>query len=241
MVLAALMALLPMGITSPPEAKAAVTCTSYDSNYWDGFFQGPNDGSNHFYEGASAYIVVRVGAICNPGQDPSSFTAQYVMIGDGDSRGLGQVGTMRRYGYPLRWFAEFDAGDGTGFVRRFSAGGVESEIGKAHAFRVVYGTGCACLVGRVDNYEIGRSSFSPYSKWSSYSTWQVEFSGEVTNLASDMPGSASARTKFTGLGGQRVSDDQIESLRADLLYMNDYAPRWAAEAHSRTAFDIWTK
>jgi len=234
---------------SAPPASAAGTCSGQPSNYFDGFFQ--NGKPTYQYEGASSYIVVRDAANCTGDATVGNFTNSWVMIASNvtsaDYNGWGQVGFERTANSPtrsLRWFSQFYDGYYT-LETRYSTFSVNNQLGVRHAFRVLWNESCRCLRATIDNTLWAESSFNPFaypseSNWGPQ-PWSPQFLAETGYLQSDVPGRATTRTRWSGLGAQRVSDDRLVLMPCILSGANDNPTRWGRQAQSCTAFEVWTR
>jgi hypothetical protein len=226
-----------LGVLWADPAAAAGTCSGTNTNFFDGYYQ--IDHPEHPYEGASTFIVVRDGAVCSGVVDSNNFLGGWVMIASGtQGQGYGQVGFDRYAGTTLKWFAEFN--DGLGHVAdRFSTFSVTNQVGVQHTFRVLWTPACACLHANIDTTNWLNSTFNPFFVGWGPQPWSPQFMDEATWLQTDVPGTPSARTSFSGMGAQRLSDDIIESMPCILSSLNS-SSRWSHSASSCTAVTLWT-
>lgn len=93
------------------------------------------------------------------------------------------------------------------------------------------------------------TTFNPFSKWGSAAGWDSEWFGEVTQLASDIPGTSAARTNFRNMNVQRWDTDQYtNSIGSPILRNDKSAPAsglsgssyWARTNIYSNDFDIFT-
>jgi hypothetical protein len=233
-------------IASPPTvANAAGTCRDPIDNYFDGFYQA--DGRTNAYEGVSSYIYVQQTYLCSGSTvEAFNFSNAWVMIaGDyaGDNDAYGQVGFELTYGKPMRWFSQFHDGYGR-YTTRYSSFSIANEYGNRHIFRVLWSGTCSCLRAIIDTTEWATSPFNPFRSAEADfgpQPWSPQFLGETGFLQSNMPGSPSRHTRYAGMGAQRFSDDQLESMPCILSGTNDNPGAWGLDALGCTSFDIWTK
>lgn len=118
------------------------------------------------------------------------------------------------------------------------------EVGKRHAFQVLYSAACACLQQKLDFAFWSQTDFSPLSSLSGWGPrpFRPIFSAETGHLQSDVPGDPSRHTKFSGLGAQRYSDKVVEPMPCTMTWSyNDNPTRWGRSSSSCQAFDVWTK
>jgi hypothetical protein len=234
---------LPTTATTP--AAAAGVCGGTRGNYFNGYFQ---DGKpNYQFEGSSGYIVVRDGANCTGDTSIGNFSNAWLMIASNlgaPYNGWGQVGFERTAGFPLRWFSQFYDGY-KALETRYSTFPVSNQIGVRHTFRVLWYESCLCLRATIDSTTWAESDFNPFaypaeSNWGPQA-WSPQFLAEAGYLQSDVPGTPAARTRFSSLGAQRVSDDRLILMPCVLSGTTDNPTRWARQASSCNAFDVWTK
>lgn len=222
---------------APPSATASDPCGSGSTaSRFDGFLQ--NDHPDHPYEGVSGYIVVQDGQPCGGVVSASNFSSAWVMIASNNRQGWAQVGFWRPSGDTLRWFSQFN--DGSGHLEtRPSTFSIIGEVGVRHTFRVLWTASCGCERAVIDTTNWAYSTFNPFGTWDAQ-PWSPQFLGETHSLAADIPGTAGARTAFSAIGGQRYTDDALESMPCILSGLNDNSNRWARAASSCIAFTIWT-
>jgi hypothetical protein len=236
-----------MVLVSPTAAHAAGSCLLSTASRFDGWGHDPRL-TTYAFEGASGYIVVRDGTPCYKPSTPSTNqVSSWVMIADNQSKGWVQVGFLSRSDLPgLRWFSQA--------VQRYGyypdtwispADWVYGQVGTTHAFYVLYDPTCTYSEGKtypceksvIDNTVVAVSSFSPFGNW--VSPFLPMFFGETKNMASDITGTASAKTNFFGLGAQKY-DDTLTDMPCTMLGQNANPDRWRAVPSSCIAFDIWT-
>lgn len=224
-----------------PPANAAGTCGT-KGNYFDGF-GGYNP--NWRYEGVSGYIVVQDTFICTGATGISNFANAWIMIQGSRDYEWAQVGFERTSGYSLRWFSQFSDGENA-FDTRYSTFSIISERGVRHKFRVVWSLSCgtvggACFRAYIDDNNWDSSVFNPYymNEWGPL-PWIPQYTAEMGHRESDVPGNGSNRTDFTGIGAQRVSDNQLELLPCGLTGRNDNSGRWDRDVVTCQAFSVWT-
>lgn len=235
---------LVQAVAPAPPAAAAGTCGT-QNNYFDGFFQ---PGRPDQFEGASSYIVVRDGTNCTGDTSIGNFTNAWVMIASNITsaqyNGWGQSGFERTAGYPLRWFSQFYDGYGS-LETRYSTFSVSSQLGVRHAFRVLWYESCRCLRATIDRTTWAESSFNPFaypaeSNWGPQ-PWSPQFLAETGYRESDVPGGPTTRTRYSGLGGQRVSDDRLILMPCILAGVDDNPAQWGRKAYNCNTFDVWTR
>jgi hypothetical protein len=230
----------------PAAPASALTCTGgLVGNFFNGFYQQGH--SEHPYEGASSYIVVRDGTNCGSGHD--DFVNAWVMIAGNETLnydGWGQVGFEHTVGYPLRWFAQNDNGSHitSTHIRntKWSTFSVASQIGVRHTFRTLWSYACACLRSTIDTTNWLDSPFNPFNSQEANfgpQPWSPQFLEESNWNKSWVPGLVSTPVAYTGLGAQRYSDDVIESMPCILTGESDVSI-WKHAATSCTAFTAWT-
>lgn len=232
-------------------AYAARACDTF-ANRFAGYYHNPDSAPSYYFEGASSYIVPRLGNLCS-GKTKGNFTNAWAMIGSRVYGSYGQVGYIISAdhepsgGQPptpvgLRWFSQFSASGGNNLSTWYSANAQYDQVGVRHAFRVLYDVNCSCLKATIDTTKVAQSNFNPYASSSGWGSgpWIPQFAGEVGFLNSDITGSTSAHTNFTSLGAQRVADDVLQAMPCTMLRKNDNTARWKVQSSGCDAFDIWT-
>jgi hypothetical protein len=224
-------------------AEAAGTCGT-QSNYFDGYYYNPSVWPGYNFEGASGYIVVRNGTLCSGTSGIGNFSNAWLMIAGWNATGAAwsQVGFERTSGFNLRWFSQhaWNNSSGDHLSTRYSTFSVNSEIGVRHTFRVLWNSGCTCLQAIIDVTTWSNSPFNPFfsSGWGGL-PFSPQFSAETGHLATDVPGTAGARTAFTALGAQQYSNDALVPMPCAMSAVTS-SPRWGRAAHGCDAFDVWT-
>jgi hypothetical protein len=164
-------------------------------HYLDGFYQVG-------YEGTSANIVNQFGAVCDTDQGqytggqylPVNTSSAWSMIGDGYAGGgIAQSGFFRWYGSPDHFFAE----DAIGLTQYLTVG-VAPSYNERHHYWEQYDPGCSCIREIVD-LTIFQNDYA-WPQW--HTPWYSQWFGETHYTASDMPGTPSALTLYSGLQGQ---------------------------------------
>lgn len=125
------LAALLIWLAAPPGAgQAALSNCGTQSNVFSGRGYDP---SGYQPRGTEAEIDVDVGALCQSGNGPDTFTTSWVMLAD-QTNGYAQVGHMfKNFGSNNhRFFYEYDEGP-SGFTRVFWGNPV---FGNHHNFRV---------------------------------------------------------------------------------------------------------
>ena len=230
-------------IVSP--AQAARTCAS-QGNFYDGFLS-PNS-SSWTYEGVSSYIYVQDGLTCTGPNSagPGNFISTWVLVA-GQRRGdYAQVGFDRQQNTSLRWFSEYSR-NGNRTVR-FGGFNILSERGVRHTFRVLWTAACGgCMRMYIDTTLWDSSTFNPFDAvadggWDTGTSpiMRPQFLSEAASRESDVPGNSTDATLYTGMGVQRISDDQIQSVPCGLSGVNDNTARWARSANGCQSFSLWT-
>jgi hypothetical protein len=220
-------------------AEAVRTCDlSTGGNYFDGFWYNSAAYPDHYYEGASTFIVVQNGAVCSGDNTLSNFTNSWVMIAAGNGDGWAQVGFEHTAGYALRWFSQSSPSLGT-YYTRYSTFSVASEEGVRHAFYVRWSPACYCERMTIDSTLWASSPFNPFTSWSLSKPMSPQYFGETGYFQDDVPGYSSNHTKFTSMGVQSY-DDSSALIPCILSGRDDHPGRWSRDASSCTAFDIWT-
>ena len=238
-----------MIVAAPGTAQAARNCllNSAGNSYFAGWGHD-NRLRSQYFEGASGFITVRDGLPCSAPSSPSTnFTASWVMIADNQSKGWVQVGFLRRSDLSgVRWFSQ--SVQRVGFFPDTWISPetwVSGQVGTSHAFRVLWDPACyysegqthACEKSIIDSTTVAVSSFDPFGNWAS--PFLPMFFAETKNMASDVTGSAAAKTSFWGLGAQ-LYNDQLTNMTCTMLGRNDNPTRWSASPSTCTAFDVWT-
>ncbi len=234
-------------------ASAYVSCTNYypTGNYFDGYYVRPPVAA----EGTRATINYEFGNLCDSVNNGSStysnnFHYTWVMLENGNATGgLAQIGYFRPIGGTPRLAAEYDVDasySGADFVRTFgTAVGTSANA----TFWVYYNPSTGHLDLNYDNHQLSSTPFNPNSKWGSPSNWYSEWFGEVTQKASDMPGTSSARTNFRSMNVQRWDNDQYTSSIGSPTLRNDKSSPaanlsgssyWARTYIYSNGFDIFT-
>lgn len=172
--------------------------------------------------------------------NPSNFTNAWVMIAGSTQTGYSQVGFERTYGFPLRWFSQESGG---GFVyTTYSNFNVGSEIGVQHTFRVLWIASCVCLRTYIDTTFWSQAPFNPFFASSGWGPrpWRPQFFEETGHTATDVPGQPAARTNFSALGAQRVSDHVVVQMPCTMTLLQN-SSRWRLAATACDAFAGWTE
>jgi hypothetical protein len=236
-------------VVAPGTAQAARSCllNSAGNSYFAGWGHDPGLRTQYF-EGASGYIMVRDGRPCSAPSNPSTnFTASWVMIADNQAKGWVQVGFMRRSDLSgVRWFSQ--SVQRTGYYPDTwisPEAWVTGQVGTNHAFRVLWDPACyysegqtyACEKSTIDSTTVAVSTFNPFGNWAS--PFLPMFFAETKNMASDVTGSAAAKTSFRALGAQKY-DDTLTNMTCTMVGRNDNPSRWSTSASSCIAFDSWT-
>lgn len=227
------LALTWSAVEVPRIAQAAGTC-GFGGNFFNGYYQSGKPTYQH--TGASSYVVVRNGALCRGVSGFGNFSNAWVMIAGSGSRDWGQVGFELTSGQPLRWFAQFSSDEG--LSTWYSPFGVTNQIGTRHAFRVLYDPATSRLKATIDAYTVFRSGFDPKTDWGGQ-PWSPQFFAETGHRESDVPGRPTARTAYSAMGVQRLSDGKLVSIPCILSAATD-SSRWGRQSSGCTAFSVWT-
>ena len=154
-----------------------------------------------------------------------------MMIADHRSQGWVQVGFYRSSSLSgVRWFSQAVRRTGEFPETWISPYSVNAELGNRHAFRVLWDPACfsgqgssyACEKSTIDSSVVALSSFNPFAYWQT--PFLPMFFGETKNYQSDITGSDSTRTTYTGVGAQRYNSPSMTRLGGDS------APAWASPA-----------
>lgn len=222
-------------------AHAATYQCGARGNYFDGFIH--NNAYPDRFEGASTFLVTRVGGLCGTDRGQiSNFTNAWSMIAGSQSHGVcewAQSGFERGYisggGTNIRHFAQASSCS-TGLQTWYSG---YVAAGVKHAYRSLWSNACSCINISVDDSTKVSTNFNPFAIWGY--PFQPQFLGETSYLQNDMPGTPTLHTPFTALGAQRVSDDVLALMPCTMSGINDNTSSWAKDPSGCTVFDIWTK
>ncbi len=237
-----------VGRAAPASAEIP-GCASVHSNYFDGFYYDTNAYQDS-WEGSSAYIVNRFGAVCDFGDtsapDPGSntigtnFTTGWVMIAAANGIGWSQDGFIRGYNSPQYEWAQVYDGKST-IYNMFPSSPTLAD-GDVHAYRELYNAANGTIESSIDGQVFAVTNFNPFQTWNTAPNGSLspQFSGETTYNESDVPGVSSSQTAFSALGAQSYIGDSLVSMPCELTY-NNKNPRWSHSASSCIAFNIWTE
>lgn len=236
MIIISTLLLLPM---TGPAAVAQIYQCGVQHNYFDGKEQ--NNPIAAAYEGVSAIITTRHGAVCDTVTNPRlNWTNAWSMIANTEVGEPGhiQLGFERGYGTYIYYFSEYYDEEIGPPVTRY--GTFPRTVGQKNKFWVAYSSACACEKMMIDATVWAQTSWNPYSWWSSTVPWMAQFYGETLYLESDIAGTAASHTKFETLRGQRRSDSGWETMANVLGSYNDNPARWRVQSQGVTEFNIWT-
>jgi hypothetical protein len=222
-------------LTTEQSATAEVfSCGSTSAtNYHVGKIQNPSDSTyiGHPYEGVSADIVTRSGAVCDTDTSQFNRTNSYAMIASANKGplafGYAQAGFVRWYNHAAVFFWEYQNGNGL-FSQKFGTSTVS--YGSAHTYKVAWTSSCSCYQLSIDGAVGLSSNWNPYdgSWWYPFSP---QFEGEATYKESDVPGNSSVPTTFSNVKGQYVAGDAFESYACHLSNDNDVSATRADGEH----------
>jgi hypothetical protein len=211
-----------------PASAEIYNCDSYGSKFAGWLNYGA------YYEGVSAELTVRYGAVCDTDQNNNNFSTAWTMLAsNAGGGGYVQSGFMRAYGSLIYHFAEQNR-DGSSYTRVY---GSPISVGEIHRYWQQWDSTCSCLHSNVDTTRFMNSSFDPFSVWTT--PFSEQFVGEVKHVASDMPGVGGGPTKFANISVQDYYNHWALIPNPFLARTVDRS-RWGANAINSTTTQIWT-
>jgi hypothetical protein len=242
MILGTLSLLLPA--TWIPQVPAtAVACVSGSaSNYFSGFQTESRLSGQPTYEGSSASIYARTQSICDTGA--YDFNTTWSMIAPNSSSGIVghvQVGFFRNLGTCTYFFTEYQESASDTFHRTIHTSYGCIPEGHVNKMWNQYYPSTGLERMNVDTTNMATTPFGIYSAWTQ--PFDVVFSGETTNLATNVPGTTSVPVTINNMMVQRYTDDVFtSSIPSPSSWGGNYPYpcRYSLSPMSGGAFTLWT-
>lgn len=227
--------LLLVAITADPR-RVSATAPCGDSavvNRFDGIDESPSSSAY----AARATITERSVYLCSTTLGQTSAGAAFTMLAASDARGYAQIGYVRIAGYAAQRFYEFWDGDSGGSWARGYFGLISP--GTSHSNHVVYSFTDGKVRMIFDGVTKQTTPFSIESgQWAT--PWEGQWLGETWDRGDDVPGTASAKVRFSQVGVVTVRDGGYVKARNPQLHtgLPVYKFTWITVP---TSFDIWTQ
>jgi len=109
-------------------------------------------------------------------------------------------------------------------------------LGSRHTYTSLWYPGCTCMISRVDGIEYSRSWFNVFAQWTR--PFEPEFMGETGFQGSDVPGSPSLHTNYTGLGAENYSNDTVVAMPCTMRGQISFS-NWHLLGLGCSNFDLW--
>jgi hypothetical protein len=241
-ILGAAIALTAITVTSTPAQGALSDCgpADYTRTYHGGFYwpyKADWNSGGHRFEGASAEITVRSGAVCGSDTNRQNFSDAWSMIA-GASDGWVQSGYERWHSSSIYFFSQTYRGSGFNPDTYYDLS-TALTVGSVFRFWQQYDGNCFCLHSNVNTRRLLSTSWNPFGNWTE--PFSPQFAGEVRYRASDLPGSSTRRADFTKLQAQNFYGDGWVSMPHGMTSVNDNTTRWVVGAVSDTHIYVYTK
>jgi len=216
-------------------AEAALANCGSAGQHFSGRIFNP---SGYQSRGSEAEIDIRSGPLCESGNGPSTFSTSWVMLqNDEGMGGYAQVGHFfKNFGQENhRFFYEFRRSTAVSFTRVLWGDPV---FGNHHNFRASRRTSDGHVVFTVeDNNPPGaaETNFDPLNAWpGTKSAW----SSEVLHIASDVPGTPTAKTNFQFVHHKNSSETWQLQNYVGVVPTKCYFP--VSEVTNNSHFRSWT-
>jgi hypothetical protein len=227
----------------PGTAQAATACGTY---YGGGRYDGYSAPAVADIEGVYAKIVTHTPALCPQNPGISNSVTATVSLGDsgGSYPRYAQAGYWRQTPTgSLRFYSQWNAGDGAGYVATV---GSTVGVGTTNAYTVKWIASCSCLGLYANAAQLDSTPFNPFSAWSY--PFDAHFFGSATYDQSDMPGTSSAKTRFSMIQVQDLATDAWRATGIGTYSSStpgNALGRWAKSAMTQNGtygnnFEIWT-
>lgn len=207
-------------------------------NYFDGMA-----AYNQPYNGVSANLLVRYGAVCdsdtstyNPStQNLGNFNYSWTMIADTGGNGWLQSGFFRDYGTGINNFAQYYNAN-YGIV---DIVGAVVNPGETHRYwQQRYGDSQGVFHSNVDTTRLINTS-NLMDGWAGLSQ---QFFNETRYKSSDVPGTSTSKTQFTNIQTENYNGVFAPIPSPFLTGYDDNAARWGGpQPTGSTSFNIWTQ
>jgi hypothetical protein len=226
---------------TPPAHAEIYTCGTGPKSVFDGYTNASNDPNS--YEGTSATIVVRRGAVCDTDTSSGNISIAWTMIAsNGGTGGWAQSGYYRWYGSSIYHFAQFRQTTSSKLYTKIGTTALTAGSAYRYWQQTLYNStaGQWQIRDNVNSTILLQTNFNTFTAWTT--PLSVQFEGETKYAASDVPGSSSAPASFTGMQVQRYSDDQWTSTLPALYgpATGQTSTRYKRSSVSNNAFNIWT-
>lgn len=203
---------LTMAASARPAGAAFNPCTAYGSN-----FAGRNTYvAYNAFEGIGANLTYQSDALCTSYLGNDNLATTWSMASGNDEKGWSQSGQI--YFYSLGCAAHFgEQEENADYFMPALILGVCASTGEIHWVWQQYLPDSGHMRSNIDQtvmLETGYSVFAPEGNYAG-SGWgqpfQVEVEGETKYRETDVPGTTSQPSDFTGMEVQRWSDDNWET------------------------------
>lgn len=221
---AAALTLLPLPAAHAAAPAAGTACGA--SGY---FFAGTDRRAQRHYA-VTATLTTRVPRLC--GAADSDVSVWTMTANGGTGGGYAQSGYGRRAGQPTVYvFAQFTRCGTCAFVHKEVAPPPDRQ-----AYTQLYDFAAGRLLMRAGDATLLRTSFDPAVSWTA--PWVPEWEGEAHRYGDDLPGTATARTRFAGMGVKTCRSCGFSAPYG--VTASSDSPRYGT-AYARAVLDLWTR
>ena len=229
-----------MSVLATASPATAAACGAFANNqigWGTAFYAGAQPAGG--IEGSSSYIYTEPVSLCTTDTRAGyNFSTSWNMVYGGGNGNYAQSGLMYRYGYGCiqKWAEQSLNGAFADWYAGCSA------QGERHAYRnlSVYTGGQWHVQSTVDGVALKTSTWSPFG-WPT--PRNIAFTGETYYGASNVMGTPSKKTAYTGMGVQRYDNDQLVTTCGHAYlgtYRQNNAGRYGVDSLDCSYVRTWT-
>lgn len=241
-VVAFTMSTIPVGFAS--QARAAFSPCNFNNSYFAGYVSNVNTPQ---FAGVSAHLLYQSDHLCTPVLGLTNKTSTWTMVVGGDYMGWSQSG-QELYGGETcsRHFAQQE--ENFNYFAPVTKYGSCVSSGEQHQVWQQYLPTTKRILANIDTTNFITSSYNPFAPESSApgSGWaepfQLQIQGEVNYLESDISGTTSAASHFSGTQIQRYVNDAWVACSGWVTFVPDspLAHRYSQQSSACNNIYVWT-